>query len=310
MYALYLVGPIVERLYGPVRFVGFYVVAAIFGSLATFAFGDAPLGTGASGAIFGLFGVLFVATRLHLPVLDRASRNIAGQIGILILINIGFGLSTGIVDNMAHIGGLIAGVLLAVAFAPGKVPTLRSMWQPGSSGQLAAGNILATPVARVVAVGAPDRPDGGVLRHRLQRLEQRPAAALRPARRDRAARARRRRLRRRRVAGPCAGGAADATGGATTRRRDRQDDADAGAVRREVLGDRRPAVGPGELADDREAQARPAAGPRGVAAIEPLERPIGRARREARAVVHDREGDRVAGRRRPRPGRRVASSRT
>ena len=43
-------------------------------------------------------------------------------------------------------------MLLAVAFAPGKVPTLRSMWQPGSSGQLAAGNILATPVARVVAV--------------------------------------------------------------------------------------------------------------------------------------------------------------
>ena len=33
MYALYLVGPIVERLYGPVRFVGFYVVAAIFASL-------------------------------------------------------------------------------------------------------------------------------------------------------------------------------------------------------------------------------------------------------------------------------------
>ncbi len=152
MYALYLVGPIVERLYGPVRFVGFYVVAAIFASLTTFAFGDAPRGTGASGAIFGLFGILFIATRLHLPVLDRASRNIAGQIGILILINIGFGLSTGIVDNMAHIGGLIAGVLLAIAFAPGKVPTLRSMWQPGSSGQLAAGNFLASPMARVIAV--------------------------------------------------------------------------------------------------------------------------------------------------------------
>ena len=62
MYALYLVGPIVERLYGPVRFVGFYVVAAIFASLTTFAFGDAPRGTGASGAIFGLFGILFIAT--------------------------------------------------------------------------------------------------------------------------------------------------------------------------------------------------------------------------------------------------------
>jgi membrane associated rhomboid family serine protease len=154
MYALYLVGPIVERLYGPVRFAGFYVVSAIAASLMTFAFSDARFGTGASGAIFGLFGILFISTRLHLPVLDRASRNIAGQIGILILINIGFGLSSGLVDNMAHIGGLIAGALLAIAFPPGKVPTLRSMWQPGPTGQLAAGTLLSSPAARVVAVAA------------------------------------------------------------------------------------------------------------------------------------------------------------
>jgi membrane associated rhomboid family serine protease len=154
MYALWLVGPIVERLYGPTRLVGFYLVAAVAASLTTFAFSEVRFGTGASGAIFGLFGVLFIATRLHLPVLDRASRNVASQIGILILINIGFGLSTGFVDNLAHIGGLIAGGLLAVAFPPGKVPTLRSMWQAAEGGQIAAANFLATPVARVVAVAA------------------------------------------------------------------------------------------------------------------------------------------------------------
>ncbi len=152
MYALYLVGPIVERLYGPSRLVAFYIVAAIGGSLTTFAFGEAQFGTGASGAIFGLFGVLFAATRLHLPVLDRASRNVAGQIGILIVINIAFGLSSGIVDNMAHIGGLVTGVLLAVAFPPGKVPTLRAMWQPGADGQIASGNILASPMARIGSI--------------------------------------------------------------------------------------------------------------------------------------------------------------
>src|SRR5215210_617609 len=54
MYALYLVGPTVERIYGSPRFVLFYVVSAIGGSLATYAFGDTQLGTGASGAIFGL----------------------------------------------------------------------------------------------------------------------------------------------------------------------------------------------------------------------------------------------------------------
>ena len=152
MYALYLVGPVVERLYGPVRLVAFYLVAAVGGSLATFGWGDAPLGTGASGAIFGLFGVVFAATRLHLPVLDAASRRLASQIGSLIVLNIVIGLSQGFVDNVAHIGGLVTGSLLAVAFMPGKVPTLRSMWQPGTNGSLAVGGFLTSPFGRMAAL--------------------------------------------------------------------------------------------------------------------------------------------------------------
>jgi membrane associated rhomboid family serine protease len=152
MYALYLVGPIVERLYGSIRLIAFYVVATIGGSLATFAFGDAPLGTGASGAIFGLFGVVFAATRLHLPVLDAASRRLASQIGTLIVLNIVIGLSQGFVDNTAHIGGLITGSLLAVSFLPGKVPTLRSMWQPGANGQLSTVGFLGSPAGRMAAL--------------------------------------------------------------------------------------------------------------------------------------------------------------
>jgi membrane associated rhomboid family serine protease len=152
MYALYLVGPIVERLYGSARLVAFYLIAAVGGSLATFAFGDAALGTGASGAIFGLFGVVFAATRLHLPMLDAQSRRIASQIGSLILINIILGLSSGITDNMAHIGGLVAGALLAVAFMPGKVPTLRTMWQTAGEGQTISGGFLASPPGRMAAL--------------------------------------------------------------------------------------------------------------------------------------------------------------
>jgi len=152
MYALYLVGPIVERLYGSARFFAFYAIAALGGSLATFAFGEAQFGTGASGAIFGLFGVVFAATRLHLPVLDAASRRMASQIGTLIIINIVIGLSQGFVDNTAHIGGLITGSLLAVAFMPGKVPTLRSMWQPGSNGQISTGGFLSSAFGRMAAL--------------------------------------------------------------------------------------------------------------------------------------------------------------
>ena len=110
----------------------FYLVAALGGSIATFAFGDARLGVGASGAIFGLFGILFVASRLHMPLLDRRGRALLGQIGVLIVINLLFGFALPGVDNLAHIGGLVAGVLLGVAFPPGTVATLRSMWQPGA----------------------------------------------------------------------------------------------------------------------------------------------------------------------------------
>ena len=76
----------------------------------------------------------------------------ASQIGSLIVINIVIGLSQGFVDNMAHIGGLVTGSLLAVAFMPGKVPTLRSMWQPGAEGQISAGGFLASPTGQLAAI--------------------------------------------------------------------------------------------------------------------------------------------------------------
>ena len=137
MYALYLAGPIVERLYGRWAFLGMYLVAAAGGSLASFALGTSPdsqLAVGASGAIFGLFGVLIAAQYVHRPMLDRASRGLMGQLVALVILNliIGFAME-GTVDNWAHIGGLVTGLWLGVLFAPTGVPTLRSMWfRPGS----------------------------------------------------------------------------------------------------------------------------------------------------------------------------------
>ena len=71
MYALYLCGPIVERWYGPARFLLFYLLCAAGGSVARFVFGGDVPSVGASGAIFGLFGVL-LRRRLHHPV-DRTA---------------------------------------------------------------------------------------------------------------------------------------------------------------------------------------------------------------------------------------------
>jgi membrane associated rhomboid family serine protease len=152
MYALYLSGPIVERLYGGLLMTAFYLACALGGSLASFAFGDAPLGIGASGAIFGLFGILLVATRTHHPALDRNSRNFITQLGGILVINIIIGLAaSSYVDNFAHLGGFVTGALLGIAFVPGKVATIRSMWQAGTSGQLTTG-FVGSPIGRVTSL--------------------------------------------------------------------------------------------------------------------------------------------------------------
>ncbi len=129
MYALWLAGPIVERWYGRVRFLAFYLACAASGSVASFVFGGDIPAVGASGAIFGLFGILLAAGRLHNPV-DRQSRALVGQIGMLILINLAFGFASGgSIDNAAHIGGLVAGLWLGALVLPTGVPTLSSLWQ-------------------------------------------------------------------------------------------------------------------------------------------------------------------------------------
>ena len=154
MYALYIAGPIVEQLYGARRFVLFYLLAAAGGSMASFAFGAGQYAVGASGAIFGLFGILFVATRAHHPALDRRGRALVGQIGMLLIINLAFGFAVGSqIDNVAHIGGLATGALLGLAFVPGRARTLRSFWTTASGGNLEADRLQTIiPVVSLVVL--------------------------------------------------------------------------------------------------------------------------------------------------------------
>src|SRR5207253_3529023 len=83
----------------------------------------------ASGAIFGLFGVLLAVSRTHHPVLDRRGQALLGQMGILIVINLLFSVAVPGIDISAHVGGLVAGLWLGFLLAPGQVPTLGSLWQ-------------------------------------------------------------------------------------------------------------------------------------------------------------------------------------
>lgn len=175
MYALWLTGPIVERWFGRIRFVVFYLACAAGGSVASFVFGGDVPAVGASGAIFGFFGILLAAGRLHHPV-DRQSRALVGQLGMLILINLLFGLASGgSIDNAAHIGGLVTGLWFGALIVPTGVPTLSSLWnrpanktvtaaaQPARSPaylSLVGVGVVAVVVAAGVAIGTADRRSG------------------------------------------------------------------------------------------------------------------------------------------------------
>ncbi len=129
MYALYLAGPIAERWYGSWQFLLFYLAFAAAGSVGSFVFGGDIPSVGASGAIFGLLGLLLAANYVHHPV-DRQSRGLVGQLGMLILINIAFGFAVQGIDNAAHLGGLAAGLFLGALIPPTHVQTMSRLWQP------------------------------------------------------------------------------------------------------------------------------------------------------------------------------------
>jgi membrane associated rhomboid family serine protease len=124
-YALWIIGQEIERLYGSARFVTLYLVTGVVGSLASYTFNPGAQSAGASGAIFGLFGVMATfAFRYRKELPERLATDIRRRILPVIAINLIFGFSVRIVDNAAHIGGLLAGVVLALII-PYKRPNER-----------------------------------------------------------------------------------------------------------------------------------------------------------------------------------------
>jgi membrane associated rhomboid family serine protease len=112
MYALYLFGPFVERALGTTRFVIAYLTMAISSSVFVYWLTDPQVATiGASGAVFGLFG-------LALVLLVRLRQDVRGLL-VLLALNAFISLQ-GNISWQGHLGGFVTGVLLgaALAYAP------------------------------------------------------------------------------------------------------------------------------------------------------------------------------------------------
>src|SRR5215510_8629417 len=113
-YALWIVGPQVERLYGPARFVILYVLTGVAGVYGSYFYHPQSISAGASGAIFGLFGVLLVfGIRYRSSIPPFFKRAVGTGVLPIIVINLIIGFTVPAIDNSAHIGGLLAGAALA-----------------------------------------------------------------------------------------------------------------------------------------------------------------------------------------------------
>ena len=113
MYALYIVGPQIENFFGKFKFLIIYFFSIITSSLLSLTFmTDGGGSLGASGAIFGLFGSLLIFGYHYRIYLGNTLKS---QLIPLIIFNLLLGFVLQEIDNAAHIGGLVGGILITMA---------------------------------------------------------------------------------------------------------------------------------------------------------------------------------------------------
>jgi len=129
MYALYTAGVYLEPMLGKTKYIAAYLCTGIIaGIVSLWWHKEGVNGAGASGAIFGLYGV-FLALLFTNLIPKQVRSALLQSIGIFVVFNIVYGMRSGI-DNAAHIGGLLSGMLIGFIFyleLSGKINIRKSM---------------------------------------------------------------------------------------------------------------------------------------------------------------------------------------
>ncbi len=143
MWALYAFGPQIERESGSLPFLSIYLSAAAGGSLFVYWFSDPfVFSIGASGAIFGLFGVWVAgAYRLRHTYFGR---RMLSQLGILLAINFALPLFIPNIAWQAHLGGLVTGMVIGLWWSAGR---RRGYGAPGLTVSALSVGVLAVAAA-------------------------------------------------------------------------------------------------------------------------------------------------------------------
>jgi len=111
MYALYLFGHEVERVYGRIAFLLLYVLTGIGGNIASYVFSPViSVGAGASGAVFGMLGA-FLAYNYRRRHTTIGAMNV-NWVGQILILNIFLTLWITAIDWRAHLGGFVTGIVI------------------------------------------------------------------------------------------------------------------------------------------------------------------------------------------------------
>lgn len=111
MSALNIIGKEVEYIYGSKKYILIYILSALSGSLFSYLFNPNSVSVGASGAIFGLLGAMLV---FGLKEKNKIGKQYVKNILETLAINVIIGITISNIDNYAHLGGLIMGVISAL----------------------------------------------------------------------------------------------------------------------------------------------------------------------------------------------------
>ena len=115
MFALFILGRLLEPAIGTPRFVALYFASLFAGAFGAIALTNPHTVTvGASGAIFGLFGAAFVIAR------GRGLNALASELGVILLLNLGITFGVPGISIGGHLGGVVGGVICALFIVAGE----------------------------------------------------------------------------------------------------------------------------------------------------------------------------------------------
>jgi rhomboid protease GluP len=115
MWCLWGLGRLAERLFGRWQTLCIYLVTGAGGSLLSIAHGEPHISAGASSALFGIAGALIAGLKFgDFPVSWREQRGTLSSVMIFTILSLVWGMQSPDIDNMAHLGGLVSGLLVGL----------------------------------------------------------------------------------------------------------------------------------------------------------------------------------------------------